>query len=317
MLPLIGGVFMGWALGANDAANVFGTAVSSKMVKFRTAAILASLFVILGAMFSGRAGIETIRNLTHFDLEQAVISSVAAAITVSIMTVFRLPISTSQSVVGSIIGIGIINRQVNFDGMGKVVACWFGTPVGCAIIAIILYKSLAIIYNRYRPNMFESDAIIRAGMVVAGSFGAYALGANNVANVTAVFVGAGMLSVFSAALIGGLSIAFGIITNSRHLMETIGKKIVKLDPFSALIALLSVGITVQFYSLLGVPVSTSQAVIGGVLGIGVIRGVNTIKRKMLFNILIGWFLTPFVSCFFALAIDFVIHLHYIPHIPHQ
>lgn len=313
MFSLLGGVFMGWALGANDAANVFGTAVSSKMLKFRTAAILAAIFVILGAVFSGRAGIETIQNLTNFDLHQAVISSVAAAITVTIMTAFSLPISTSQSVVGSIIGISIINRQVNFDGMGKVVACWFGTPVGCAIIAIILYKLLSVIYNRFKPNMFESDSIIRAGMIVAGSFGAYALGANNVANVTAVFVGSGTLSVFNAALIGGLSIAFGIITNGRHLMESIGKKLVKLDPFSALIVLLAVGITVHIYSIIGVPVSSSQAIIGGVLGVGIIRGVNTIKTKMLFNILIGWFLTPFVACLFALAIDFIVHLRYIPH----
>ncbi len=313
MLSLFGGVFMGWALGANDAANVSGTAVSSKMVKFRTAAILASIFVFLGAKLSGRAGIETIKALTHFSLEHAVISSVAAAITVSIMTVFRLPISTSQSVVGSIIGIGIINRQVNFDGMGKVFACWFGTPVGCAIVAIILYKFFAIIYNRFKPNIFESDAVIRSAMIVAGSFGAYALGANNVANVTAVFVGAGMLSVFYAALIGGLSIALGIITNSRTLMETIGNKLVKLDPFSALIVLLAVGTTIQIYSLIGVPVSSSQAIVGGVLGIGVIRGVNTIKHRMLINILIGWFLTPFVACLFALAINFFIHLRYIPH----
>lgn len=313
MLSLLGGVFMGWALGANDAANVFGTAVSSKMVRFRTAAILASVFVVLGAVISGRAGIETIKGLTSFSLEQAVISSVAAALTVSIMTAFSLPISTSQAVVGSIIGIGILNRQVNFDGMGKVVACWFGTPIGCAIVAIILYKLFAIIYNKFKPNMFESDSIIRAGMLVAGSFGAYALGANNVANVTAVFVGAGKLSVFQAALIGGLSIAFGIITYSRKLMENIGKKLVKLDPFSALIVLLAVGLTVQIYSFVGVPVSSSQAIIGGVLGVGVIRGANAIKRKMLFNILIGWFLTPFVACFFALAINFVIHLQYIPH----
>ncbi|MBA3036655.1 MAG: inorganic phosphate transporter, partial [Desulfobacterium sp.] len=99
----------------------------------------------------------------------------------------------------------------------------------------------------------------------------------------------------------------------RHLMENIGKKLVKLDPFSALVVLLAVGITIHIYSIIGVPVSSSQAIIGGVLGVGIIRGVNTIKIKMLFNILIGWFLTPFVACFFALAIEFIVHLHYIPH----
>jgi len=50
MLPLLGGIFLGWSLGANDASNVFGSAVTARMVKFWTAAILASIFVILGAL---------------------------------------------------------------------------------------------------------------------------------------------------------------------------------------------------------------------------------------------------------------------------
>ncbi|MDP2862090.1 MAG: inorganic phosphate transporter [Desulfobacterales bacterium] len=313
MYPLLGGIFMGWSLGSNDAANVFGTAVSSRMIRFRTAALLASFFVILGAVISGRAGIETLQGLTSFGIEEAVISSVAAAITVTIMTVFGLPVSTSQAVVGSIIGIGILNGQLNYDGMGKVVACWFGTPIGAAAVSMLLYKFFAYIYNRRKFSIFESDIVIRVGMIVAGSYGAYALGANNVANVTAVFVGAGLISVFNAALIGGVSIALGILTYSRPVMETVGKKLVRLDPFSALIVVLSLGITVHFFTVLGVPVSTSQGIIGGVLGVGLLKGVDTISRKTLYHIFIGWFLTPFIACLFSIVINYVIHLQYIPH----
>ena len=50
---LAGGLFLGWSLGANDAANVFGTAVGTRMVKFGLAAAVCSLFVILGAVISG------------------------------------------------------------------------------------------------------------------------------------------------------------------------------------------------------------------------------------------------------------------------
>ena len=50
---LIGGLFLGWSLGANDAANVFGTAVGSRMVRFTTAALICGIFVILGAVISG------------------------------------------------------------------------------------------------------------------------------------------------------------------------------------------------------------------------------------------------------------------------
>ncbi|MEA1968739.1 MAG: inorganic phosphate transporter [Thermodesulfobacteriota bacterium] len=312
MFSLLGGIFLGWSLGANDASNIFGTAVSSKMVKFWTAAFLASFFVVIGALISGQAGIETLKGLTTFNLSQAVICSVAAALTVTIMTILALPVSTSQAVVGAIMGIGILNNQLNIAGLGKVVLCWFGTPVGGAVIAFFLYKTIAFFFNRLQVTIFDSDRLLRIGLIVSGSYGAYALGANNVANVTAVFVGAGMLSVFDAALIGGLSIALGIMTYSRPVMETVGKKLVTLDPFSALVVSLSLAVTIHIYTIIGVPVSSSQAVIGAVLGVGFVKGTGTVSTKTLKRILMAWFLTPVVACFIAVAITFVSHLKYMP-----
>ena len=63
MFSLIGGLFLGWALGANDAANVFGTAVASRIITFRNAAILCSIFLIIGAVLQGEGGIHTLSGL--------------------------------------------------------------------------------------------------------------------------------------------------------------------------------------------------------------------------------------------------------------
>jgi PiT family inorganic phosphate transporter len=312
MTSLLGGIFLGWSLGANDAANVIGSAVSSRMLKFWTAAMIASVFTLAGALLGGQSGIETLSSLTHFTYNQAIIASIAAAGTVTMMTLFGLPVSTSQAVVGAILGVGILNRQLNFAGLGKVVLCWIGTPVGGIVLAIIVYKLLAGIANSMNLNIFQSDILLRLCLIIAGSYGAYALGANNVANVTAVFVGAGMLSVPAAALIGGLSIGLGCLTFSQRVMETVGQKLVRLDPFSALVVVLAEAITVHIYALVGVPVSTSQAVIGAVLGVGIIKGVNTIQRRTLVHIFLAWFITPFVASVFALSIDFATHLRYIP-----
>jgi inorganic phosphate transporter, PiT family len=312
MLSLLGGVFLGWSLGANDAANCFGSAVASRMVRYWTAAVLCAVFVVVGALLEGQAGIETLSTLTTIDLEQAVVITVAGGLTVTIMTLFGLPVSTSQAAVGAILGIGFFNQEVNVADLGKVVACWFGTPTGAVLAALVLYKVLALVYNRLRLTLFQADMLLRAALVVAGSYAAYALGANNVANVTAVFVGAGTLTVFAAALVGGLSIAFGVLTYSRGVMETVGRKLVHLDPFSALVVVLAEGLTVHFYTVVGVPVSTSQAVIGAVVGIGIIKGAQTIKRKTLYGIFTGWFLTPPVACFIAMCIYFAMHLEYVP-----
>jgi PiT family inorganic phosphate transporter len=313
MVSLLGGVFLGWSLGANHAANCFGSAVASRMVRFWTAAVLCAAFVAVGALLEGHAGIETLSGLTAFSLEQAVAITVAVAVTVTGMTWFNLPVSTSQGVVGAILGIGFLNQQVNLASLEKVVACWLGTPLCALAAACLLYEGLALIYNRLRVSILQADILLRIGLIVAGSYASYSLGANNVANTTAVFVGAGTLTVFQAALIGGLSISSGVLTYSRGVMETVGRRLVQLDPFSALIVVLAEALTVHFNAVIGVPISTTQAVIGAVVGVGLIKGAKTINRRMLFNIFTGWFLTPALACFIAMCIEFGLHLKYIPH----
>jgi len=293
---------MGWALGANNASNVIGPAVTSRMLRFGPAAFMASLFVLIGAMLQGRSGIDTLSSLTEMTLHQAVLVSVSAAITMTLMTIWRLPVSTSQAVVGAILGVGVLNRHVDTATLSKVVTCWVGTPIGGALMAMVLYRVLAALHNRFQPNLLESDSLVRIGLAAAGAYGAFALGANNVANVTAVFVRAGHLSVSAATLIGGLSIGLGILTFSKGVMETVGSRLVRLDPFSALVVLLATGFTIHFYTFIGVPISTSHAVIGAVLGIGLHKGIRTVSSRTLVSILSGWIFTPFVAGALVLAL---------------
>ena len=85
---LSSGLFLGWSLGANDAANVFGTAVGSRMITFKRAAVLCGVFVILGAVISGAGTSDTIGKLgTVNALAGAFIVALAAAVSVYIMPV--------------------------------------------------------------------------------------------------------------------------------------------------------------------------------------------------------------------------------------
>ena len=295
MWQLISGGYLGWALGANDASNVFGTAVASRMLRFWVAATLCSIFVFIGAVAEGGAGMETYKALSSTTLNTAFIVGLTAALTVTFMTWKRLPVSTSQAVVGSLTAVGILESHVELGVLGKVVACWIGTPIGAALITLLLYPVLAATINRLNLNMFQYDSLMRWALIISGSYGAYALGANNVANVTGAFVGPDMLSVRAATIIGGASIVLGIVTFSRGVMMTVGRGLVKLDAFSAFIAILAEGITVHIYAMIGVPVSTSQAVVGAVVGIGLIKGVKAVNRSVLINIVVAWVSTPLIS----------------------
>lgn len=296
MWQVVSGIFLGWSLGSNDASNVFGTAVASRMVRFSTAAALCSVFIVAGALLQGDEGIETYRNLSPMGPNLAFVVGLAAGSTVALMSFLRLPVSTSQAVVGALVVIGLARDSLDTSSLLKVVICWVATPVGAAVVTIVLYFAVGkLVLNLLKPSLFNYDRGLRWLLVLSGSYGAYALGANNVANVTGPFVGPGMFSPFMACLVGSLAIALGVLTYSKNVMLTVGKNLVRLDAFTAFIAILAEAVTVHIFAEIGVPVSTSQAIVGAVIGIGILRGAKTIDRRILGRILFGWVGTPAIA----------------------
>jgi len=296
MFPLFGGLYLGWALGANDAANVFGTAVAARIITFRNASILCAAAVIAGAILQGEKGIHTLSGLTAQTHMSLLVVSIAAAVTVTLMTIMRLPISTSQAIVGAIAGVGLATDTMKWDGLLKVVICWLATPVGALLIAYILYKLLGLFIKHIPMSILTRDKILWSGLIIVGVYGSYALGANNVANATGIFSGQFKgISDSQLALFGGISIAAGVLSYSKRVMIAVGSGVMHLDAFTALVTVSAMAVTVHIFAVIGVPVSTSQAIIGSIMGIGVIRGVHSVKFKTLRNIGFGWLLTPVIA----------------------
>ena len=314
MYHLSGSIVLGWALGTNDAANVFGTAVASRMIRYRTAVILAACFIMLGGVLQGAGGIHTLSDLTEqTELWSAAVISTVAGLTVVLMTSLRLPVSASQAVVGAILGMGLrlSPGQVQWAALGKVVTCWVGTPIGAAIIAVMLYPTLGWLFDRMRMNLVTRSIVLKFALLISGCYGAYALGANNVANVVGMFYKTDLFrgranAELILSLIGGASIALGVLTYSRNVMFTVGSRLVQLGAFSALIAVLSLAITVHVFAFIGVPVSTSQAIVGAVLGIGLAKSVRTINRTILLRIFAGWVATPAVAGLLCYAVAMMV-----------
>jgi PiT family inorganic phosphate transporter len=169
------------------------------------------------------------------------------------------------------------------------------TPFGAALATVVMYYGVGKLLNLLFPSLFLYDRGLRWSLIIAGSYGAYALGANNVANVTGPFVGPDGLTPFWATLIGSFAIALGVVTYSRKVMMTVGRGLVRLNAFTAFIAILSEAVTVHVFAIIGVPVSTSQAIVGAVLGVGILKGAQTINTRTLWRILFGWIGTPAIS----------------------
>jgi PiT family inorganic phosphate transporter len=282
------------------------------MVPWRVAALLTSVFVILGAVLQGANGIETLGRLTPQNATNGTIEAFAAALTVAGMTWFRLPVSSSHAVVGAIVGIGLVQRNLAWAGLSKILICWLATPLGAMVLFFGVHKVLTILLRVWRPSLFTLDPVLRGGLLLCGCYAAYALGANNVASVAIVFVSAGNLSAPAAALLGGVAIAIGVVTFSKPVIFMVGEGIARLDSLSALSSVLSMALTVHLYALLGVPVSTSHAIVGAVIGLGLVHGLQVIRWRTLGRIGLAWVLTPILAGAAAIVLLLLNHLKYQP-----
>lgn len=335
ILFLFGGLFLGWSLGANDAANVFGTAVGTRMVNFRTAAIICSVFVILGAVVSGSGTTETIGKLGAINaLPGAFACCVAAGFAVYLMTKFGLPVSTTQAIVGAIIGWNLFTgSQTDTGTLTTILATWIICPILAGVIAIGLFLTVKKIISKSRIHILRLDAYTRLALLLAGAFGAYSLGANNIANVMGVFVNVSpftdinianlfvLTSIQQLFLLGGIAIAVGVFTYSKKVMFTVGNDLLKLSPVSAFVVVLSHSIVLFLFASQGissflislnlpalplVPVSSSQAIVGGVIGIGLLKGGKEVKWSVAGKISIGWVVLPLLTMVIAMLILYIL-----------
>ncbi|NTV42656.1 MAG: inorganic phosphate transporter, partial [Syntrophobacteraceae bacterium] len=280
---------------ANHTGNVFGTGVATGTVRYRTAVILTALFVFAGAAFEGPKCMETVSALSRLSSLDAFSCALAAGIIMTVLTFLAFPSSASQAVVGAVLGAGIFYGSADFTKLYKIVVCWLFTPFFAIFTSFAIYHLLSYFLERTVKSVTRRNVIYSVGTVLTGCYGAYSLGANNVANVTGIYVGSGDLSSESAALIGGLSIASGVLTFSKRVMMTIGKGIVPLDPFSALVSVLAASFTLHVFTQVGVPVSSSQSIVGAVVGIGLAGNLQTVNLDMLSKIGIGWISSPLTA----------------------
>lgn len=292
MWTLLAGVFLGWSLGANDSANIFGTGVATGTVRYRTAIWLTAIFLMIGALVEGPKCMKTIGDLSNLVLLEAFYCALAAAITMTALTFLAIPASASQAIVGAVLGAGVLSGSADFSGLYKIVACWIFTPIFALVLSYSLYRIMGYLLQRTISRITYRNLFYSLGILVTGCYGAYCLGGNNVANVTGVYVSSGVLSADVASLVGGLSIALGVLTYSKRVMMTVGKGIVPLDPFSALVVVLAEAITLHLFTQVGVPVSSSQAVVGAVVGVGIVGDVQTVSLRMVLRIGAGWLMTP-------------------------
>jgi len=374
------GFYMSWNIGANDVANSMASAVGAKAITIRQAIFIAGILNCVGATFIGAQVTNTIRkgivstdvlSDPHLALIGAFSALLAAALWVSFATWKSLPVSTTHSIVGAMIGFGIMAggfTVINWGKLGAVVASWvispifsliiswsmfkiivkfilrkrdalrwalrlspifigltvfvvvlsflfktplgktlsLGTPVAIAIAAIVgaliglLGQRLLI---RFVPkDESGTEEVFRKIQIGTSCYVALAQGANDVANaigplaviyflVKTGTVGAKVPVPLFLLLFGGIGIACGIGMAGHRVMDTIGNKITTLTNTRGFAVDFAAATTVLIASKMGLPVSTTHAAVGGVMGVGLARGIEAVNFRILYKIVLYWVLT--------------------------
>ena len=307
---------MGWSVGTNDASNVFGTAVGTRVVKFRTAVWLTAIFAVFGAVISGQTVVDTIGdyawdNAVHTALAAFLVMLVSASV-VTFMTVIKAPVSTSQSLIGAILGWGLsqgIQGSAVWAQTSRFFFAWIISPIATMFVSL----ALCWVAQRYIESKVKGlaayDSFIKWGYIAAGIFAAFAMGSNNAANAMGIYLHVpGIFDIptqflnfifpfevthyFTAALIGGLMIGIGALTYSKRVMLAVGEGIATLSPLQGFLVVLASSLTLQAFSVIGISISTSQAVVGAVMGAAFSKGHRGLDFKVLGRIFVAWFGTP-------------------------
>lgn len=292
--------YVGWNIGANDTANCIGTTVGCGLLSFRRAVLLVAVFVILGAMLQGHHVMHTIgKGIVKADLNylSVCVALICSGFFVTLATFYRIPTSTSQAIVGGVVGIGLATgAEVDYSKLILIIESWILCPLLVLGLAFALMHLFRFVLNRFNTSSLISQHVLGWLAIMSACYVAYSMGANNAGNAVGPVANLNIFPPRVLLLIGGVSIAVGAFTYGRKVADTVGKGITPLDIPSAFVAQISSAFGMHLFSMLGIPVSTSSAIVGAVVGVGLVKGAKAISKKTILTILIGWVLTPTLAC---------------------
>jgi PiT family inorganic phosphate transporter len=221
LLAILGGVgclgfYMAWNIGANDVANSMATAVGSRAITFKQAVIIAGVLTFLGATLVGSHVTETIKgNIvdpyligdSYVLMLGFIASLIAASVFITLATWKEMPISTTHSIIGALVGFGLVaggETCINWWKLGEISASWILSPVAGCILAFIVFKIIAkLIFSRKNP--VESAKIV--GPAIIG----VTVGLIIISLIINTDIGK-MLGITNFYLIGTLAVLIGILS---------------------------------------------------------------------------------------------------------
>lgn len=285
-------------VGANNASNSAGTIAGSRILSYRSGILIFIAGFTTGLLLEGGKLSGSIQGgalpvpLGVFSV--TVVMGITMAM-VAIATFARIPLPITQAVFGASLGSALfLGLPMNAGYIALVLVSWLTTPFIAAIIALLVGKFL----RRHSVGSLGGAMMIFGILLLVASFyTAYVFGANTLGLVVGV-IGADV-GVVPGTLLALIATALGGVFIGERVSRTVGEGISQLGPPTAFAAQMGGALTVQLFTELSVPVSISQAIVGGVTGGGLSKGARALSRDNTIKLLVFWIATPVFSVLLA------------------
>jgi len=307
--------------GFNDSANSVATVIGTRVLKPLHAVALSAAANFVGPFVFGVAVATTIaKGIVSPDeiTVYMIIGGLAGAIAwSSLCTYFGLPISNSHSLIGGIMGAGIIGlgfEQLVYGGLTKVFTGIIIAPIGGVIFGMALVGIIIAVFAKRKPavvNRTFGRLSIISSVWLALTHGAND-GQKTMGIIVLILFSADLISeihmplwvIFAAASAMGLGTFFG----GYKVIKTLGLKITRLKPYQGFAAQTGGGVMLAIFAILGIPASTTHAITGSVMGAGAARRIRAVRWKVSRQIIFSWIITIPGAAGLAIAFTYIIHL---------
>jgi len=307
--------------GFNDSANSVATVIGTRVMKPLHAVALSAAANFVGPFVFGVAVATTIaKGIVSPDeiTVYMIIGGLAGAIAwSSLCTYFGLPISNSHSLIGGIMGAGIIGlgfEQLVYGGLTKVFAGIIIAPIGGIIFGMVLVGIIIAVFAKRKPAVVNRT--FGRLSIISSAWLALTHGANDGQKTMGIIVlilfSADLISeihmplwvIFAAASAMGLGTFFG----GYKVIKTLGLKITRLKPYQGFAAQTGGGVMLAIFALLGIPASTTHAITGTIMGAGAARRKRAVRWKVSRQIIFSWVITIPGAAGLGIGFTYIIHL---------
>ncbi|MBI4335749.1 MAG: inorganic phosphate transporter [Candidatus Omnitrophica bacterium] len=297
-------VFFAMNMGASGIAPTFSAVYGGRLIKRRTAVLLFTFFVILGAATLGRGVVKTLsqgilpREFLNPDVALVILS--AATVSLFLANLLAIPESTSMVTVGAVTGAGLYFRHIQLKTFLWLIPLWIALPAISFILTLRLYR---IIYPPHSRNLwlyekiFSNERKLARLAVIVSCYGAFAVGTNNVANVIGPLVGANLINVNFGLVAVAPLFGLGALFLGRRNIDTFGKEVVPLGLITSNLICLVTGSLLILASSLGAPFPYVQLNALSVFAISCVKNGHrfTLNHHITKRTLMVWTLTPLLA----------------------